>query len=141
MKACIWVCWNARRPPKRCCWPSSRLYRQVAPKLSDVAGGLDVVLRDDDLSVFIDDEGGPDHPLHRLAIHLLLPVGTPGRQHLAVGIRQQRKRQALGIAERSELLRLVGEIPTTLRPAVVKSPRLSRKSQACLVHPGVEAAG
>ncbi len=36
---------------------------------------------------------------------------------------------------------LSGEIPTTSRPASPSSARLSRKSQACLVQPGVLAAG
>ena len=36
---------------------------QVAPKFSDVAGGLDVVLRDGDLALFVDNERRADHAL------------------------------------------------------------------------------
>ena len=36
---------------------------------------------------------------------------------------------------------LSGEMPTTANPASFSSARLSRKSQACLVQPGVDAAG
>ncbi|SHU63385.1 Uncharacterised protein [Mycobacteroides abscessus subsp. abscessus] len=36
---------------------------------------------------------------------------------------------------------LSGEMPMTSRPASLSSARLSRKSHACLVQPGVMAAG
>jgi len=36
---------------------------------------------------------------------------------------------------------LSGEMPSTVMPAEFSSARLSRKSQACLVQPGVIAAG
>ncbi len=41
----------------------------------------------------------------------------------------------------ASLAGLSGEIPTTSRPAPLSSSRLSRKSHACLVQPGVLAAG
>lgn len=69
-------------------WRQTRLYRQIPAQLGDVAGGTDVVLRNRDLAQLVDDERGPDHALHGFAVHLLLPVGAPGRQHCAVRIRQ-----------------------------------------------------
>ena len=80
-------------------------------------------------------------PGDRLAVHLLFAVGAPGRQHLAVGIGQQRERQPLGVTELGQLLRLVGGDADDVESGIVELVRLSRKSQACLVQPGVEAAG
>ncbi len=41
----------------------------------------------------------------------------------------------------ASLAGLSGEMPTTSMPAPSRSAKLSRKSQACLVQPGVLAAG
>ena len=115
---------------------------QVAPQLGDVPGGRDVVLRHRDLALLVDDERRADDALNGLAVHRLLAEGAPGREHLAVGVGQQREGQLLG---RRGTWRassgLSGEMPTTSSPASLSSARLSRKSHACLVQPGVDAAG
>ena len=80
-------------------------------------------------------------PWNGLAVHRLLAVGAPCREHLAVRIGQQRKRQLLVVAELGELGRRVGEMPMTSSPAPLRSFRLSRKSHACLAHPGVDGGG
>src|SRR5271154_4699008 len=109
-RACTWVCWSGPRRPRRCCWPTwpEDLDRQVAAQFGHVAGGLDVVLRFGDLALLVNDERRADHALNGLAVHLLFAVGAVGRQHLALGVRQQRKRQALGFTELGQLLWLVG---------------------------------
>src|ERR1700684_2360920 len=86
----------------------SALDRQVAAQLGHVAGGLHVVLGFGDLALLVNDECRANHALHGLAVHLLFAVGAVGRQHLALGVRQQRKRQAFGITELGQLLWLVG---------------------------------
>ncbi len=81
---------------------------------------LDVVLRDGDFALFVDDECRADDTLNGLAVHLLLAVGAPGRQHFAVGIGQQRERQLLGVAELRQLLRLVGGDADDVEAGVVE---------------------
>jgi hypothetical protein len=73
-----------------------------------VAGGLDVVLRDLDLAVLVDDEGRPDHPLHGLAVHRLLAERAVGLERLPLGVGEQRDRQVVALPERRELGRRVG---------------------------------
>src|SRR5690606_10844813 len=73
--------------------------RQVATQLGHVTGGAHVVLRQLDPALLVDEEGGADDAGDGLAVHLLLPEGAPLGEHRAVGVRQQREGQRLGVAE------------------------------------------
>ena len=81
-------------------------------------------------------------PVTVLAVELLLPERAPRGS-----TRHGRRRSAAGTscpsASRNftSLAGVSGLIPRTSRPPPSRSVRLSRKSQACFVHPGVEAAG
>ncbi len=75
-KACIWVCWNAY---DRRSVAAGQVSGYDRSRRSLATWPVVVVLRDDDLSVFTDLSGVDPPgftPLCRLAIHLLLPVGT-----------------------------------------------------------------
>src|SRR4051795_11561960 len=80
---------------------------EVAAQLGDVAGGLDVVLREEDLAVLVDDDRGADDALDQLAVELLLAEGGVLLHHDLVRVGEQRDRQAAALAELRELLRLV----------------------------------
>ena len=114
---------------------------QLAPQFRDVTSGLDVVLRDGDLALLVDDERRADDALHGFAVHRFFAERAPRGQDLAVGVGQQRERQLSASRNLASFSGLSGEMPTTSRPAPLSSARLSRKSQACLVQPGVDAAG
>lgn len=73
----------------------------------DVPGGLDVVLREFDLALGIDDDGRADDSLDDLAVVLLLAEGAPLGHHRLVLIGEQVEVQTLLLDEMLELLRLV----------------------------------
>ena len=104
-------------------------------------GGLDVVLRVGDLALLVDDERRADHALNGLAVHLLLAVRAVGRQHLAVGIGQQRERQLLGVAELGQLLRLVGGDADDVEAGAVEFGQAVAEVARLLGAARVEAAG
>ena len=118
-----------------------RLFFQFSDDPGDVSGGAHVVEREFDGAVGTDEEGGADHAFDDFAVVLFLPKGTPFFEHVFVGVGEQGKGEVVFLAEGTSLSTVSGEMPTTSIPRSLSCVRLSRKSQASVVHPGVLARG
>lgn len=92
--------------------------------------------------ITINHKSRTNHTLINLAIQLLLTIRAIQTMHSQISIRQQRKRQIIALAESDELVqRILRYVPITVNPREERRARLSRKSQASVVQPGVIAAG
>ena len=104
----------------------SAVEAEVLAQLGDVAGGLDVVLRQLDLAVLVDDERRADHALDDLAVELLLAEGAVRRHHRPVRVGEQRDRQARrarGTSPASPACRARCRAPRSRRPAASRASR------------------
>lgn len=91
--------------------------------------------------ITINHKSRTNHTLINLAIQLLLTIRAIQTMHSQISIRQQRKRQIIALAESDELVQRILRMPITVNPREERRARLSRKSQASVVQPGVIAAG
>ena len=98
-----------------------------------------VVLGDLDGAVLVDEERRRITPLTTLPYAIFFAECTPPVR-TSSRVAGQRV-SARHVQRTGELGRFVGEMPITAIPASFSSARLSRKSHACFVQPGVIAAG
>jgi len=104
-------------------------------------GGLHRVLRLLDLAILVNHESRPDNADGLLAIEHFLAVGAIGVQHFMIRVAESGNVRPSRSANFASFAGLSGEIPITANPAAARLDRLSRKSHASFVQPGVIAAG
>ena len=80
-------------------------------------------------------------PGHGLAVELLLALGAVRLSARRSGSDSSGNVMRSRSRNFGELLRRSGEMPTTSYPAACREASESRKSHACVVQPGVMAAG
>lgn len=92
-------------------------------------------------TVGIDDERRANHAYVYLAVELLFAICAVQLVHGQVGIRQQRECEMIALCKLAQLVKRVLGDAKHRNVFDANRARLSRKSQASVVQPGVIAAG